>query len=101
MDVNVKQRLAQDRTVLVSLGDHRKPYLEMLKASGREVHQVACKNENKEIHSFQRLNLSIKTEIPFLFITKRNIYCYFWEVLDHKLNMSSVYPVHFRKRKHF
>ena len=65
MDVNVKQRLAQDRTVLVSPGDHRKPYLEMLKASGREVHQVACKNENKEIHSFQRLNLSIKTEIPF------------------------------------
>lgn len=69
MDVNVKQRLAQDRTVLVSPGDHRKPYLEMLKGSGREVHQVACKNENKEIHSFQRLNLSIKTVMK-----RRNIY---------------------------
>ena len=100
MDVNVKQRLAQDRTVLVSPGDHRKPYLEMLKGSGREVHQVACKNEKRE--TFQRLNLSIKTEIPCFYHHKKEyIYCFFREFLDHKLNMSAVYPVHFRKRKHF
>ena len=46
-DANVKQRLAQDRTVLVSLGDHRKPRLEMLIGSGTEVLQVACRNEKK------------------------------------------------------